>query len=282
MSKQRWPNLFLVGAPKCGTTSLWHYLGAHPEIHLGALKEPHFFTSQKRIYVETVKDEAAYLRLFAGAGGVRYLCDASGSYLNDVSAPEAIRCVSPDAKIVISLREPVARAFSSYLHAITFGERRSFQDALRGDPWRPSDEWSHHVRLGFYVDSIARYQGTFGPENIHVLFFEELAADPSSEMKRLFAWLDLDPPDDAGMRFERHNAFALPRNRLAAYILSSARIRSASRHFVPRTLRARIDHRLSVPAPRPQMLPETRELLEQLYAPERPRLEALLGRPVPW
>jgi hypothetical protein len=128
----RWPNLFLVGAPKAGTTSLWHYLGAHPEVHLGALKEPHFFTSQKRIYVETVKDEVAYLRLFAGARGARYLCDASGSYLHDPSAPESIRRVSPDARIVVSLREPVARAFSSYLHAITFGERRSFEDALRG------------------------------------------------------------------------------------------------------------------------------------------------------
>jgi hypothetical protein len=280
--EKRWPNLFLVGTPKAGTTSLWHYLGAHPEIHLGGLKEPHFFTSHKWHYVETVNDETAYLRLFAGGGGARYICDASGSYLNDVDAPAAIRRVSPEAKIVISLREPVARAFSSYLHSITFGERRSFEDALRGERWRQSKEWSHHVRLGFYVDAITRYQAIFGAESVYVVFFEELAVDPLSEMNRLFGWLGLEPLEADSMYFERHNAFALPRNRLAAYVLSSARLRSASRHFLPRALRAWIDHRLARPGQRPQMQPETRELLEQLYAPERPRIEALLGRPVPW
>lgn len=39
-----WPNLFVVGAPKAGTTSLWHYLRQHPDVFMSALKEPHFFT----------------------------------------------------------------------------------------------------------------------------------------------------------------------------------------------------------------------------------------------
>jgi hypothetical protein len=279
--EKRWPNLFLVGAPKAGTTSLWHYLGVHPQIFVSALKEPHYFCSHKGRHVEAVSDEAAYLRMFAGAGSARYVCDASATYLNDVDAPASIRRASPEAKIVISLREPVARALSSYLYAITYGERLSLEEALRSDPQHP-EGWSYHLRHGFYLEAISRYQAAFGADNVYVLFFEELVADPLSEMNRLFAWLDLEPLEAGSLRFERHNAFTLPRNRAVAYIQRSGRSRSALRRVLPRDLRTRLARRLSVAGPRPEMLPETRVFLEQLYAPERPRLEALLGRPVPW
>ena len=107
----RWPNLFVVGAPRAGTTSLYHYLRQHPEIYMSPLKEPHFFSHSNPQSDTVVKHQDAYLRLFDAARGEKLRGEASPAYLADPDAPARIKDASPEAKIVAVLREPVSRAF---------------------------------------------------------------------------------------------------------------------------------------------------------------------------
>ena len=108
-----WPNLFVVGAAKAGTTSLWRYLDQHPAIYMSPVKEPHYFSSFTPGLFPAVKDEGEYLRLFRDAGDAPLRGEASASYLWDAETPRRHPSRSPDAKIVISLRDPVERAMRS-------------------------------------------------------------------------------------------------------------------------------------------------------------------------
>src|SRR5689334_14600377 len=103
------PNFFIVGAPKAGTTSLYHYLKQHPEVYMSPVKEPNYFS-----YEETVKQNLyhkekgvgtfeEYSKLFASANGRhKAIGEASVSYLFYASVPEKIKKAVPHAKIVIS------------------------------------------------------------------------------------------------------------------------------------------------------------------------------------
>lgn len=108
---QRIPNLFVLGAPKCGTTSIIHYLSQHPNIFVSLVKEPHYFNtdSERRYY----KDEATYLQLFKDAEEAHlYRAEGSVWYLYSKTAVEEILKFNPQAKFIVMLREPVSMFFS--------------------------------------------------------------------------------------------------------------------------------------------------------------------------
>src|SRR5919108_5774969 len=108
----RWPNLFIVGAAKAGTTSLYHYLAQHPDVYMAPMKEPHFFSQIRpdpklEAFFPHVDNEAKYLALFAAAGDEKVRGEASTSYLWHPDVADAIRSKRPDAKIVAMLRDPL-------------------------------------------------------------------------------------------------------------------------------------------------------------------------------
>ena len=275
----RWPNLFVAGAQKAGTTSLWHYLGAHPDVYMSAVKEPHFFAPRGRpaIFV-TVDEEEAYLRLFEGASGKRYLGEASTGYLVHRETAARIREASPEAKVVISLREPVLRAYSAYWWARRLGvERRSFLAAVRDELESP--DALGYVGRGLYAEQVERYLAEFG-DAVHVMFLEELAADVRGEVRRLFEFLDLDAEAAEAVDTVPHHSFVWPRNPLAASLLRSPLAGRLGRASVPARLRPRIERVLT--RPRPEMEPEARALLHDVFAPVVAELERVLARPAPW
>src|SRR5579885_2234849 len=101
-----WPNFFLVGAAKAGTTSIYAYLSEHPQVFFPAIKEPHFFTQVRpsrelQFLIEAISKRSAYLRLYASAAGHQIIGDASPSYLWHPEVPERIRAEVPQAKIAI-------------------------------------------------------------------------------------------------------------------------------------------------------------------------------------
>ena len=158
-----WPNLFVVGAARAGTTSLWRYLDRHPEIWMAQVKEPNFFSQVRRPLNPDVHDEASYLRLFAPGGGCKVRGEASVSYFWAEDVPARIKRVNPEARILISLRDPVERTYSGYWYLVRIGEEnRPFsqvlQDALE-EPRRP-----RLLRSSFYADAVSAYLETFrGP-----------------------------------------------------------------------------------------------------------------------
>jgi len=281
---KRWPDLFVAGAPRCGTSSIWSYLDQHPQIFMSRLKEPHFFTDRKPRNVPTVSDEAVYLRLFDGAAAGQLRGEASPTYLASPQAPGRIARVNPDARIVVVLRNPVARAYSAYWHKVRYGgETRTFLEAVRplqpvpgGRTCAPS-----YVRGGLYAEPIERYLDTFG-EHLHVLFQEELAADTRGELRRILEFLGVDATATDRIRLDVRNATALPRNRVVRRLYSSPRLRSLGERAVPVSLQPRLERLLLRRDGVPPMEPEARRFLEGFYAAEPAALERLLGRPVPW
>lgn len=278
----RWPNLFLVGVVRGGTSSLWGYLNQHPEIYMTPVKEPHFFTDANPALTPAYKDEHAYLDLFAGAREpVRG--EASASYFGDSASPPAIKRASPEAKILISLRDPVERAHSHYWHQVTFGkEKRSFSDAVREElAGVRRQDLDRYVRRGFYSEPLQRYLETFG-QNVHVVFFEEMTRDPTATLGGVFAFLGVDRDVTHRLVVERRNAFQLPRGRMAGSIIHSRSLRAAGRRIVPRGFRPRLEEALLASREKPLIEPGVRRLLEGAYSSDCEALERILGRQLPW
>jgi len=132
---EQWPNLFIVGAPKAGTSSLYVYLAHIPGIFMSQVKEPNYF-SRKTIpdhsRVKPIRDKSKYLGLFKKVKDEKIIGEASPSYLSDPEAPKLIHDIIPDAKIITSLRDPVERTLSFYLmHARSGLVKGSFHEELQ-------------------------------------------------------------------------------------------------------------------------------------------------------
>ncbi|MDQ3821894.1 MAG: sulfotransferase [Actinomycetota bacterium] len=277
-----WPNLFVVGAARAGTTSLLRYLGEHPDVFMTRFKEPHFFSRHRPSLAPYVHDEAAYLRLFASAR-TPFRGEASTSYLWAEPAAARIERASPEAKILISVRDPVERSHSFYWHRVRRGlERRSFAAAVadeleRGFPHeRPSCGW--HIRC---AADLRRYLDVFGT-NVRVIVFEELIRDVARELAGVFDFLGVDPTVSRQIEPERHNAFAVPRSRLAADLLGSDRTRRVARALVPYRARWSFERTLIARRRKPSMDAETDRILTEYFASEVRELQGVLGRPLPW
>ncbi|MCP2728272.1 sulfotransferase family protein [Limnofasciculus baicalensis] len=101
------PNLFVVGAPKCGTTSMHNYLGQHPEIFMSSPKELHYFSRDIDCFTGKIKELYNYLQLFDSAGNAKYIGESSPEYLYSEVASQQIKELCSDAKIIIMLRNPL-------------------------------------------------------------------------------------------------------------------------------------------------------------------------------
>jgi len=205
MSTETHPNLFIVGAQKAGTSALAGWLSQHPEVCLSFPKEPGYlaFGSDGYWFPDgygkpapasryVVRDEASYLRLFAGASQRQHVIgEASTWYLVTPGMPEKLRAYSPGASIVVILRNPVERAYSAWCHARRDGVEpcASFADALAAEARRGEVEHLlRYRRMGLYAADLQRYLSVFPGKNLLVLFHDDLRAAPAE------LWRELDVP----------------------------------------------------------------------------------------
>jgi hypothetical protein len=138
------PNVFIVGAPKCGTTALSQYLRGHPQVFFCSPKEPHYFATEFPGY-RAVTCEVDYLNLFSAAGPHHNaLAEGSVYYLYSGQALERIRRFNPDARIIAMLRDPVDLVYS--LHAqLLYSGNEIEEDFERA--WDLQDERAHGRHL---------------------------------------------------------------------------------------------------------------------------------------
>jgi Sulfotransferase domain len=290
VNSSTWPNLFIVGAAKAGTTSLARYLDRHPDVYMSPMKEPHFFSRiepDPRLagFFPHIKDTSGYLALFSKSGAARVQGEASTSYLTHEHVPDAIKDVSPEAKIVIMLRNPISRAFSHYWNDVREGiENRSFAEAVEDELSGPPGRWgvtSVYVDCGFYAGHVERYLNVFG-ENVLVLLFEEFVADPAAHLERTLRFIGVDPAASTSPDFEAHNVFGLPRNAFSSRILASGNLREVARRVLPRGVRAYGRQILVVPAPRPNLELDVGDRLRNVYQTDVASVARLLDRRLPW
>lgn len=287
-----WPNFFIVGAAKSGTTYLYASLRQHPDVFMAKPKEPHFFSqvnppSRLNWHFEAIIDPQRYLGLFAGAGGFRAIGEASTSYLIHPEVPRRIRKQVPDAKIIISLRDPLERAYSHYLMHVREGvQTLPFYDALKQDMGRTEMGWaiSHfYVEKGRYATQLGRYLESFGPEQVKIVLFDDVKQNPRATLLEIAKFLDLDPePMNRIDAAEARNGYRAPRGRWAQHLAGNRLSRIIGETIMPRRLgRFIFEHLLLKPSAKPPMDPRARQLLLELYEPEMDRLETMLGRKMP-
>ncbi len=205
----RFPDFFIVGQPKSGTTALYEMLGRHPEIFMPASKEPWFFADELHERPPPRPEGIAqtleqYAALFAQARPDQRVGEASALYLWSRSAAARIGAVRPDARIIAILREPAALLRSLHLQFVqTYIEVESdFAKALALEParrqgsqlprhgyWPQALLYSEHVR---YVEQLRRYAEIFGREQMHVLIYDDFRRDNEASVAGVLRFIGVD------------------------------------------------------------------------------------------
>jgi Sulfotransferase family len=190
--------VFLVGAMRAGTTSLYHYLATHPDIYPTPLKEPRFFCLPS----PASSDISDYESLFAGQASERWAFEASTHYTRypkHRGVPERIRAAFPEARFIYIVRHPIDRIASAYLHWRAHGrERRPFEEAVLSEP-------SEYLNVSRYHMQLEQYWRAFPRERILVLVFESFIKDTIGTVKRVCEFLDLDPVFESKTLQQRFN-----------------------------------------------------------------------------
>lgn len=292
------PNLFIVGAPKCGTTSLCHYLGQHPDIFFSKQKEPLFFCTD-HVHREPWRqnDPERYLALFEPGADRRWRGEGSVWYLISQAAPRRIRAYSPDAKIIIMLRNPIDMAVSLHAQFLFSGNETipDFAEAYAAQPIRARQRrvpWRAHMpaglqytEIGRYAPQVEHYLEIFPHDKVKVLIFEDFFADLAGSFRDLLEFLEVDPAfaPDFRARNERHELRSIALQRMLTKLpelweLPAGLAESPLQRRIE-NVRARL-HRYNTNGngKRTFLRPELRSRLHGDFEDDIARLERLLGR----
>ena len=223
----RFPDFFVLGAMKAGTTSLHHYVTQHPDVLVQADKEPTYFASDgtppvwlgpgddQHVVRRRAWDEAAYLDMYARAPGV-LAGDFSVQYLPLPEVPDRLLSAVPDARLVVILRDPVLRAHSAWKMWRQIGrETLSFRDALEAEEERRAAGWAPvwwYRDLGRYGEQVARWLDRGGDDRMLVVRTEDLARDPVGVVQTIYTHIGLDPTFEPDTRERLNVRTSVPRS----------------------------------------------------------------------
>lgn len=209
------PNFIIIGAQKCGTTSLYQYLSEHPQVIPALKKEIHFFDDMEfgkglnwyRAYFP-LSIQKYYAKIFNGQRKITG--EASPYYIFYPHSPKRISAVAPNVKFIIMLRNPVDRAFSHYYHQVRKGrENLGFTEAIDAEEERLKGElermindetyysrnyWAYsYLARGRYAEQLKVWLNFFQRENFLIINSERFFISPAEEFKETLRFLELEP-----------------------------------------------------------------------------------------
>ncbi|HSC08498.1 MAG TPA: sulfotransferase [Steroidobacteraceae bacterium] len=195
------PDFAIIGAPKCGTTSLAAYLGGHPDVFMSPIKEPAYFCDPPALRAlaarRHVGDFGTYAGLFAAAEPNQLRGEASASYLFSGMAIERLLSANPEARLIAMVRNPIDMVVSLHASkAYNCLEYDDFATAWRASPKRRVLDYRSLGRLG---GQLARLKRLVPERQLHVVVFDDLCADPPAAYRSVLAFLGL--PDDGRLAF---------------------------------------------------------------------------------
>lgn len=262
---------------------MYEQLKRHPQVFLPELKEVNYFSTRSSM---TFKH---YRRLYRNAKDFPAIGDITPVYLWDENTARNIHEFSPDAKIIVTLRDPIARAFSHFLQLQRAGieTEPSFEKAIRRHDNKQAPLWvySHeYIEMGMYCEQVRRYLEVFGAGQVLILLTEGLSRNPQEFFLRIATHLGIDPEplmqENLG---EAYNAFRIPRLRKLYHIVGGSRTKDFLMEYLP----GRVKHWLKespvlyAAAKKPRLDDGARKLLQEMYEPNISCLEKLLQRELP-
>ncbi len=221
-------NLFIVGAPKCGTTAWLEYLRTHPDIFFPDSKEDCFFALDLPRF-RFKHSEADYSELFRDSGDAKVIGEASAMYLFSEAAAQGIRRYNPDAKILIFLRdqeEYLPSLHNQFLWEFS-EEIEDFETVWRLSGSRPPEtvpktclepKTLDYAAMGRFHEQVERYLAAFPTERVMVVRFKEWVADPRATYLEILNFLGLE--DDGRREFPPINQGLTYRSRRAVRFIS--------------------------------------------------------------
>ena len=304
------PNFFVVGVPKAGTTSLYHYLDQHPQIYMSPIKEPTYFADELRPehfgeemrhgeqrarqslrqYLDgpmtsrgsgLVTDWTDYLKLFRNVHGQTAIGEASVTYLWSPSAVRNIATKVPAAKIVMILRDPAGRAFSQYLYYQGIEpDRKSFSeyvDAALLNKEKVLGRLYPFLEFGLYHEQVRRYLDAFPRENVRIYLYEDYRRDAPALLRDIFGFLSVDgtfAPDVT----RKHLEPRVPRFAAPFRLLKRSGLWLTVKNALPPAVRDRLRPLVIQPREALVLNPLDRDRLINYYREDILKLSHLLNR----
>lgn len=295
------PNLFIVGFPKSGTTSLHFCLNQHPDIFMCEPKEPSHFCKdfyyeslqfhKRRIYKFRFAEQNDYLKLFTKAKNKKVVGEATSIYIYSRVAAKEIHDFNPTSKIIIMIREPVGLLYSSHsqLYLRTAEDVEDFEQALDLEESRREGRniplTVDYPSLLFYSDRvkyskhIRRYMKYFDNSNLKIMIFESFVANIQIEYVDILRFLELNPehmPD-----FTIHNPNEKPRSIILNRISYNSQMIHGILNSLPPSLSSKIvslgKKFLFQTAPRETLDPAFKRRLMQRFKSDVCETSDLLG-----
>ncbi|HUT53984.1 MAG TPA: sulfotransferase [bacterium] len=286
------PDFFIVGAPRCGTTSLNAWLGRHPEIYIPPVKEMHFFGADLKSASAYHQDREKYLEQFRAAAGQKRCGEASVWYLYSESAPREMLEFNPASRAIIMLRNPVDMIFSLHAKLLLIGDEtiRDFRAALGAEQERKRPrlrpDGTTPVAPVFYRETVKftrhvkRWQDVLGQDRVHIIIYDDLARDPALTYKNVLRFLEVR--DDFAPELKAVNVRKRPRSlSLHRFLQSPPPLAwKLRRLLVPKGWHpGRTAMRLNTPSEtRPEIEEDLLRSLQREFLPEVEELSALLDR----
>ena len=293
--EMKFPNFLVIGAAKSGTYALHSHLAKHPEVFMSPIKEPHFFAFAGESanscvganfpVHDWVKSTEAYLRLFEGSRGALMAGECSVSYLYWPGTSRRIHQFNPDMKLIVSLRNPVDRAYSSFHYARSYGIEplRTLTEGIQAEEERIRRNQSLLLRyrdLGLYARQLERFFEVFSPSQLKVILYDDLVADQIGTLRDLFRFLGVK--DAAPDPLLRANVTKSPNqdNPIHRFINGEHLGRAAIRRMLPLKVRSRLRHavRELLFSPPPPLELHERLPIQDLFREDIRLLEPLIDR----
>jgi len=296
------PNLFIIGAPKSGTTSMYEYLSGHPDIYMSPYKEPMFFCPDVRGYLGQARlaygrDDAEYLTYFDEASDEKWLGEATTRYLASHLAAGLVHEFNPEARAVAMLRNPVELVHALHNERVSQGNEpiTNFVDAINADERRSRGEdlpgqmnslGTVYREAARYAVPLQRWFDALGRERVHVIVFDDFTHDPGAELHRLLEFLGVDasyqPPTFAVHNTnhrQRRAVRSVMESRVGTFLsddLARAVLGSNGRaRLAYRFRKSRVNRRY---VPRQPMPDDLRRELEVEFRPDVDAVSQMLGR----
>ena len=278
-------DFFIIGAPKAGTTSLYHYLNEHCDIEMSSQKEPDFFSDEslqkQNLYygknrIDTIRK---YHSLFEKED-VILRGEASVSYLFYKDVPHKIITYNPSAKIIVILRNPIDRAFSHYLMDYRLGlVSENFQSIIQKKSKHKNAKlfYQQYIKVSEYSNQIKRYLKIFSQENIYIVDYDDFKKDTSSVINNIFIFLGVNNNFKPYLKTQ-YNTYTAPKNMIFRYVYSFVFFRKIFAAIIPKNLIMIIRKFMFRSSDKPQLSDVTRDFLKKHFETDIKELSDLLDK----